>query len=76
MSVRARGERSVCIYALWRLPTRAAPVVLLFPERTRIPQAQSDALKLVGCLELENAELRREVVELALQIQELKERWR
>jgi hypothetical protein len=58
------------------LANRAASVVLLFPERMRIAQAQPDAVKLVACLELENAELRRQVVELALQIQDLKERRR
>jgi hypothetical protein len=55
---------------------RAASVVLLFPERSRIAAAEPDALQLVACLELENAELHRQVVELALQIQDLKERQR
>ena len=54
---------------------RAASVVLLFPERISSAPTESDTLKLVACLELENAELR-QVVELALQIQDLKERRR
>jgi hypothetical protein len=49
---------------------------LLFPERISDAPTESDTLKLVACLELENAELRRQVVELALQIQDLKERRR
>jgi hypothetical protein len=55
---------------------RGASVVMLFPERSVIAQVQPDAVKLFRCLELENAELRCQVVELALQIQELKERRR
>jgi len=55
---------------------RAASVVVLFPERSHGAQAGSDVAKLAAFLELENAELRRQVVELALQIQELKERRR
>lgn len=54
----------------------AASVALLFPERISSAPTESDTLKLVACLELENAELRRQVVELALQIQDLKERRR
>jgi hypothetical protein len=57
------------------LANGAASVVSLFPERARSAREQPDS-ELVGCLELENAELRREVVELALQIQELKDRRR
>jgi len=55
---------------------RTASVVLLFPERMRVASATPALLKLVASLELENAELRRQVVELALQIQDLKERRR
>jgi hypothetical protein len=61
---------------------RAASVVLLFPERMlfaermRVASVKPDVLKLVASLELENAQLRRQVVELALQIQDLKERRR
>jgi hypothetical protein len=55
---------------------RSAAVIVLFPERLRATQARADAPHLVTSLELENLELRRQVVELALQIQELKERRR
>jgi len=55
---------------------RGATVIVLFPERLRAGQTRPDALSLVASLELENVELRRQVVELALQIQDLKERRR
>jgi hypothetical protein len=55
---------------------RSAAVIVLFPERSRVGQARPDVLNLVASLELENVKLRRQVVELALQIQDLKERRR
>ena len=72
--MRVRSKRSVGIAALCLVGR--LPIVLLFPERSRIAAAEPDALQLVACLELENAELHRQVVELALQIQDLKERRR
>jgi len=53
---------------------RGAAVVMLFPERSGATRALADAAKMVACLELENADLRDQVVELALRIQDLKER--
>jgi hypothetical protein len=76
---RAGTQRADCSRALPNqlFSNRAASVVVpLFPERTHIARAEPDALKLVARLELENAELRRQAVELALQIQDLKDRWR
>jgi hypothetical protein len=57
---------------------RATSVIVPFPEHSRVARAESDVAKLVASLELENTELRGQVVELALQILELKERrrWR
>jgi len=55
---------------------RAASVVVPFPQRSHLGQVELDVAKLLASLELENTQLRRQVVELALQIQELKERRR
>ena len=75
---RASTQRAGCSCALPNpsVANRAASVVPLFPERTDIAPVEPDALKILACLELENAELRRQAVELALQIQDLKERRR
>ena len=75
---RASTQRAECSRAVPNplFANRAASVVPLFPERTDIAPVEPDALKILACLELENAELRRQAVELALQIQDLKERRR
>jgi hypothetical protein len=48
-------------------------VVVLFPDRFRRAPAESGAVTRIARLELENKELRRQAVELALQIQALKD---
>jgi hypothetical protein len=65
-----------CALANRPFGNRSATVIALFPERLRDAQARPDVLNFVASLELENVELRRQVVELALRIQDLKERRR
>jgi hypothetical protein len=62
------------------VPVRAsagpqASIITFFPGRLRHAPIKTGATKLVAWLELENTELRRQVVELALQIQALKDAW-
>jgi hypothetical protein len=48
-------------------------VVMFFPHRNRRVATETGAVTRIARLELENTELRRQAVELALQIQALKE---
>jgi hypothetical protein len=63
----------------WRVRSAASSVVVLFPGRSRILRrrlgdaaARPETATMLAELEQENAELRRHVVDLALEIQELK----
>ena len=85
--VRLRQRGNAQREELWRSPTPkrlvsnfSSSVVVLFPERSKAAQERSrnlpappESLKFLTQLEQENAELRRYVVELALQIQDLKD---
>ena len=62
-----------------RITNAASSVVVLFPGpspilqgRVRDTPADPEAVKMLAALEQENAELRRHVVDLALEIQELR----